>query len=399
MPYFKWYGIDLAGKLCSGVMMTRTEQELSALLHHDDIALLHCKTKKPLPIIQTVSLEMSVTFFRQLSLLLRSGIFLDQALSLVSHQLKKRFFNDIVHDVLTDIRHGVSLSHALSNYPTVFDNVTVQMVQAGQESGKLVEALDQLCTYQETIVQFRKKLYATLLMPAITFIFFIILALIIFVIIVPTFSSMFDSVGQQISTSTAFIIAVSDFIRSWKIFLSFLAIIVGAIGIRYGIRMSKKMQHGTEYCLLALPLIGDVVKNITFVYFFQSLALLTQTGVHLVTALALARDTIGITILKNKISLLCEAIEQGNSLSGALQNHHDLFSEYVVAMLAVGQESGCLPFIFNQVSLVYKEQINRILTIIATLIQPLLMVILGLLITMLICALYVPLFNLSSVIS
>lgn len=396
MPHFKWYGIDLSGKVQSGVMVARSSEEISSFLFNENIALLQCQTKKQIPFFERVPLPLKISFFKQLTLLLGSGIFLDQALQLVLHQIKSRFFKAIVHDIALDIQHGVPLSNALKNYPTIFDNLTIAMVEAGQESGNLVQALNQLCDHQEILLEFKKKIQAVLLMPAITFIFFIIIALIIFIIIVPTFSDMIISSNQPLSKNTEYMILLSDFIRSkWSgIYLSL--VLFFAFVIKYYVLKISRIKSIVHYCVLKLPLIGVVIKNITFAYFFQSLAILTQTGVHLVTALSIAHQSIDNSILKNKLELVRGLIAQGNSLSQSISQQSELFSDHIVALLAVGQESGCLPFIFCQIATVYKEEISRLLTTIATLLQPLLMIILGLLITMLVFALYVPLFNLSS---
>ena len=398
MPHFKWQGINLSGKVCSGTTMARSVEELSSLLFNEDIALLAFQPKKPLPFIQAVSLDLKINFFKQITLLLGSGIFLDQALQLVVHQIKHRFFKSAVCDILMDIHHGVTLSNALKNYPMLFDDLTIQMVETGQESGKLVEALEQLCDHQETVALFRKKLRLVLLMPAITFLFFIIISLIIFIVIVPTFSSMFISSGQPLSKNTEYMIMISDFIRSWWSVVVVVGVMAVGFIVRYYVFTYKPLKRSIEYCLLAMPIVGGLLRNMTFAYFFQSLGILTKAGVHLVTALSIACQSIGNSVLKDKIELLLEDIQQGNSLSQALSQQPDLFSDHIIALLSVGQESGCLPFIFDQIALLYKEQVNRLLTTLATLVQPLLMIILGLLITMLVFALYVPLFNLSAVI-
>jgi type IV pilus assembly protein PilC len=399
MPHFKWCGIDLSGKLHSGMMLARSPEELSSYLFNENIALVRYQLKKPIPFLQRIPLQIKINFFKQLSLLLGSGIFLDQALQLVLHQVKNRFFKAVIEDILIDIQHGVSLSKALKNYPTIFDNVTIAMVEAGQESGTLVHALEQLCDHQEILLDFKKKIKAVLLVPAITFLFFIIIALIIFLVIVPTFGTMFISANQQLSKSTELIIWTSDFIASkWSV-VCLMVILFFTVFIKYYILRITQIKFLTQYCLLATPIIGVVIRNSTFAYFFQSLAILTKTGVHLVTALSIAHQSIGNVILKNKLEQIHTTLAQGNSLSLSVSQQPNLFSEQIVALLAVGQESGCLPFIFYQIASLHKDHVNRLLSTIATLLQPLLMIILGLLITMLVFALYVPLFNLSSVIA
>jgi len=399
MAYMKWKGIDLAGVTRSGVMIVRSTHELTLKLYQQDIALLSSRAKKPLPILHTLPLDQKIDFFKQLALLVSSGIFLDQALLLVMHYTRKKFFKDIIQDILLDIQHGTTLSSALKNYPTIFDALTVQMVETGEESGKLVEALDYLCAHQDMVYQFKKKVQAVLLMPLITFLFFIVIAAIIFIVIVPMLGSMITTSGQNLSTATRSMLMISDFFQSRK---SITIVIVGLSCVIMGgwyIFSWPKVKEFIQHCLVRTPLISGLVYDSSFLYFFQSLALLTKTGVHAVTALSIAHQSIGNKTIQKQIGTMLAMIQEGHTLAHAALQQKALFSEHVLALLTVGQESSCLPFIFGQVAALYKERIDMFLTTMATLVQPLLMIILGLLITALVFAVYVPLFNLSSVIA
>lgn len=341
MPQFRWFGIDLGGRMHSGTMMARSVDELSSVLFNDEIALLKCTLKKPLPFIQSVPLHVKIEFFKQLGLLLSSGIFLDQALYLIVHQIKNRFFKTVVQDILIDIQHGVSLSRALRNYATIFDDVTISMVEAGQESGDLVQALKELCDHQEMFLHFKKKVQSILLMPAITFLFFIGIALIIFTIIVPTFSVMFVSANQPMTRNTEYMILLSDFLRSrWSVIAGL--IIVCAVGvIKYYVLTCASLKKIVQQCLLKTPVIGTLIRTITFAYFFQSLALLTKSGVHLITAFSISYQSIGNIVLKQYIEQIYDALSQGNSLSQSVNQQSHLFSDHIMALISVGQESGC----------------------------------------------------------
>lgn len=399
MAYMRWKGIDLTGMNRSGIMMVRCQQELAMKLFQKDIALLSSSYKKPMPIFHALSLEQKIDFFKQLALLLGSGIFLDQALLLMMHYTKKRFFKVIIQDILLDVQHGARFSMALKNYPTIFDVLTIQMIETGEESGKLVEALGYLCMHQDMVFQFKKKVKTVLLMPLITFLFFIAIASIIFIVIVPTLGSMITTSGQNLSTTTCCMLMISEFLHSRK---SIMALVGGLSGLIVGgcyIFSWPKVKESIQYCLVRTPLLSGLIYDSIFVYFFQSLALLTKTGVHTVTALVIAHQSIGNKTIKNQIGMMLDAVQEGHTLTEAAMQQNTLFSEHVLALLSVGQESSCLPFIFGQIAALYKERIDKFLTTMATLVQPLLMIILGLLITALVFAVYVPLFNLSCVIA
>ena len=398
MPFYKWYGVDLEGNKRRGTMMARSVSELDTVLLQSDIACLKWYATKPFVMSKRVPLSMKVQFFRQLAILLQSGIFLDQALELLLHQINHRAFNAVVQDILLSVQHGSRLSQAVMDHPAFFDLLTMHMVEIGQESGKLSQALEQLCHYQDSILHFKKKVRSSAILPIITLLFFVVIALIIFMVVVPAFATLFLTTGQALPQITHYMIAISTALRSpWLWIGSLMTLATVFIGCFFLERSS--FYNKILYYFYHVPFLGPLASQATCAYFFHSLSLLTQAGVHVITALRVVQETMMSSLMKKLIQSIKDDVEQGIPMCQALQRHSAFFPAPVQALIEVGQESGCLPFMFMQASALYKDTVNRRLTVLTTILQPALMIIIGLMITFLIFAVYMPIFNLSSVIS
>lgn len=400
MPYFKWRGVDLFGTMRSGKMFARSPQDIDNLLLNDRlISLVDVVEAHPWIFLHgNVSTRQKVDFFRQLSLLLNAGILLPEALDIVMHQFEDLSFQEVVHGIASDVQEGNSLSDGLKKYPTVFSNVVVQMAQVSVESGRTAFVLEVLSRYLETMHSFKRKLKSAAFLPFFTFIFFIVVAIVIFTFVVPRFQDVFASMNQELPYITSLVISVSTFVRSPAFF-----ILMGAfLGLMF---LACKLSNGNEIrrildrFMLKVPLVGRLVIDSSWVCFLQSLSMLLSSGMHVVVALRIAQNVVSNSELHERVSQLVTEVEAGNSLSDAMaQDPDQSFGYDIIALVRVGQESGKLASMLEKASLLYQEKVDRLLTIFTTLFQPLLMIIMGMLITLLIFAVYLPVLQLGAVV-
>ena len=287
------------------------------------------------------------------------------------------------------------MSTVLAQFPDVFDLLVVETVRVGERSGCLIESLDNLCAYLEARREFNAKLRSAALTPALTFLFFIAVTLVIFTVVVPRFADVFKSVGQELPAITKAMLAISDFLRSWKVLVALG--LVGGLGfvLRYCVRLPA-VRLATDTVLLKVPLIGQLVKNSSLTYFLRSAAMLVTSGMHVVPALAIAKKSVSNEVLSRQFEEIYHDVQSGYSLSQAMVNREqDFFDAELIALISVGQESGKLGLLLSKAAAVYQEKVNNQLTFIVVMVQPLLMIILGLLITSLIFAVYMPILSLS----
>jgi len=398
VPYFKWLGIDLQGKLRKGMTFARSDEHLDNLLLRRDIALTSSRITRPL-IVLPMSLEAKIRFFERLATLLNAGIHLPQALSILAESFEFPAAQEMILDIESRVKGGQSLHDSLAAYPHLFSPMMIHMVNVGAEAGALPLSLNILAMHLKTKHQFYKKVRSAALLPVLTFLFFISIALVIFIVIMPLFSSMFESIGKEMPTITMWMMRVSNFLSSSKAVFFGLGIAVLAILIYRWIGKERRKTI-VDRMVLKMPGISHLVVMSSSFSFFQSVAILLEGGMQLVPALKIGNETINNHILRAELKPLIRSVASGCSLSQALAAHNGPFSvPDIEAMITVGQESGQLPVVLTRVAHDYKERTERMLSFYSTLFQPLIMILLGLFIALLIVAVYIPILTLSSAIS
>ncbi len=392
MPYFKWKGVNLCGDIQHGVLRARSLLDLDEQLLRKEIGLMRAQLKKPI-FFSRVSLSMQVTFFRQLAILVNAGVYIDRAISLLAKQTTHRVFRELLEDVSADVQHGASLGQSLKS-AQLFDLIVIQMIQAGQDAGKLPQALEMISDYVESKEQFYKKLRSAALIPTITFAAFIIIALFIMVSIVPPLGALFSSSGQELPKLTHFMLQISTLLTSINGF-----VLLAGIGAAFFIfRLLTKRFVMSDRIVLVVPIFGQLMKDSSAAYYLYAAGLLIYGRVNVVQALNVARSSIKNRWLSQQFSVLESMVDRGVALSQSLEEI-GLVGPDVCGMVMVGEQAGNMGFMVMRAADLYKQRINRKLLIISSLVQPILMIVLALLILGLILAVYMPLFNLSSVIT
>lgn len=399
MAYFTWKGIDLAGKIHKGKLFARSAAELDALLLKQEIALLSCATAKNLFLSKrSITQSQKIQFFKQCAQLLDAGVLLPDALTVIYSQTHHSQWHMILAGITNSVHEGSSLSQALEMHTAVFDSVMINMIHVGQESGHLIESLTLLGDYLTTKHEFGKSIRSAAMVPLITLGFFAIIAMAIFVFIIPHFIEMFQSVKQELPAVTRMMIASSDFFRSRYLLLVIACVAISIMVIRYFIK-TKQGAFVWDSFLLRMPCVGFLTMQSSLANFLQAMAMLTGGGMHIVPALCVAKGMIGNKRIKYHIEIIEKEVQAGSSLSQAMVHEPgQIFGAHAIAIINVGQESGRLTVLLNQTARMYQENIKKNIAMLTMLINPLLMIILGLLITFLVFAVYLPVFNLSNVI-
>lgn len=397
MPYYSWSGIDLKGQMHKGRLFARSRQELDAILLKQEIAVLRCKQARSYIVFKAISLADKIEFFRQLGQMLGSGVLMPDALVIIGAQTQHPKFQDIIIAIAHDVMQGSSLSQALAKHSNVFDTVMMHMVAVGQESGKLSLALAMLTSYLQTIHDFNKKVRSALFVPACTFVFFLLVTVLIFTLIIPQFAGIFSSVHQELPTITKQMIRISGMMRSGFAAAALCVAIAIGILLHRWTQISRGKRIWDTF-ILGMPFIGTLIRQRSLAYFLEAVGMLLQGGMQLVPALKIAKETVHNAVLHSHLVMIEKEVEDGSSLSQAMM--HDpgqIFSASTVAVIRVAEESGMLSTLLVRSAQTYQEQVQRTLAFITLMINPLLMIILGLLITMLIFAVYLPIINLSNV--
>lgn len=393
MPLYSWRAITLSGAIQYGHDYAQTYALLDSYLINNHLSLLSALPKKYF----LKKREQWITdFFKDIATLLRAGVYLDKALLIVAQQQKNAYCAAMVKDIHYAVEQGHYFHQAMQYHPDCFSSLMIAMLQAGQQSGQLAQAMLNLVDYIQIRQTFYRKMCTALLVPSITLLIFLIVSLVIFIVIVPAFVTSFEMMSPHMPAITQHIITVSTLINSSK-GMSMVGLGILAIGgISVYIYRCKKYYFNK--ILLSIPLISKMIIATNRLHFLQALGLMLKHHIDIKSALHWSADAVSNSYLKKKFKELESYIDQGHTLDYAMQQTQ-WWSNEIITLVAIGQQSDCLAVVVLQAAQRSNTVIESLLNYCTTLIYPLFMILLGILVTMLIMAVYMPIFNISSFIA
>lgn len=398
MPVFKWTAIDLNSKLFYGIDFAASASELIQVLQRRQLGLMRCKMQRADFYRKRVLILDQLNFFHDLLALINSGMPLPQVLQLLLNQTKNQSLRCIIGYLLYQVQdQGQNLGMALHQFRAVFGSLIVVVLQAGFNVGNLAPALRSVCNYLDHKLQMQRELRRAILMPMFTLLLFLVIATLVFTVIVPQFVTIFNSSEVPLDYSTQIVIAISAFLRSRQALVSLLLVWLAALMFYILVKTSYGQKVWHRF-LLSLPIVGVLIRYQNLFSFLQAAALLIEGGVPVVEAFECANLAISNVILQKQSIAMTKLVEQGTSIVLAMQQAAPkIFTQEVIAVAAVGEESGSLGIVFNRSSEVYQQRFKARLHTLLALLQPILIIGLGLLVALLIFAIYVPIFNMPAI--
>ncbi len=404
MPYYAWRGVDILGEYKKGKMYARSREALDAQLFKREIALISSRPTSWRWRYGRISESLKIEFFKQLATLVDGGVSIPESLLVAAEQLHHPGMQEIIHELADKVESGNALSLALCRYPTMFDPITIQLIKAGEESGALAVALHAIADRLEIREEFARSVRSALILPALTFGFFLLITIFLFTFVVPQFAQLFASMNHELPATTRAMMRISALLTAPN-----LLIIVGLIAIfSYLVHQWSKTKQGKrikDSFVLHVPVINRIIWYRFVAYFLASLALLLERGLQLVPALQVIAQSVDNYIFKSYVLQLAHAVNTGRSLSSALQDlslSSDMgvskFPVELIALVHVGENSGTLDVLLAKAAVRYQSQVTRMLKRLSSFVQPTLMIVLGLLVLLLIFAIYLPIIELSHII-
>lgn len=398
MSVFKWQAIDLNGRVFKGTDFAVSKLELEQILQRRRLGLMRCQTKSDDLYSKKITLLNQLNFFHDLLALLNSGMPLPQVLQLFLNQTKNESLRCLIGYLLYQVQDcGENFGTALSKFKNVFGNLIVVLLQAGFSVGNLSQALENVCLYLDSKLQMQRELRRAILMPTLTLILFIFISTFVLLFIVPQFANVFYNANISLDHSTQLILNLSAFLSS-KQALILASLIWVASWFLYLFTKTYFGKTALHHVLLQLPIIGNLIRYQNLFSFLQSAALLIEGGLPIVDAFTYANLAISNCVLQRKSIAMTKLVEQGTAINLAMQQvATGFFTSEVIAMTAVGEESGTLGPILTRIGLLYQQKFKTRLHMLLALLQPILIVGLGLLVALLIFAIYVPIFNMPAI--
>lgn len=390
MPEYRWKGITIFGDIVYGKHFARSKEKLDAALFRQEIALLNATQIRPWR-TRHIPLHHKVHFFRHLAMLIAAGVRVSDALSIVAASLHSKV-KAMVIDVSHAVKEGFPLSLALSHHEDLIDTNLIPLIVAGEESGHLSAGLERTAFYIESVQLLQTKVKRALIMPLVSFLFFIIMACISVIAIVPRFQDLFASLGKPLLWATSVVFGINDWLRSGN-FIAVIFIALLVITVCWSIRHKQPVRTWYDWILLRVPFLGTLLYNKDSMLFLQTLSVLLEGEVHLAKALPPAIKIITNTVTRRRFEKLEKEIVAGRRLSDMLARVME--SSELCGLIAIGEASGTLVIMVQQAATLYQERLNHQLELLTTAIQPILLISMGLMIALLVMVIYTPLLTLS----
>jgi type IV pilus assembly protein PilC len=393
---FAWEGRDKRGARIKGKSLAPDEQTLRAELRRQGVAASKIRKQRQGRKGGKVNAGDIAVFARQLATMLAAGIPLVQAFEIVGSGNDKPAMQKLILDVKQDVEGGTSLHEALAKHPLYFDDLFVNLVEAGEQAGALESLLDKVATYKEKTEALKKKVKKALFYPAAVLVVAVIVTIVLLIFVIPEFESLYKGFGADLPAFTQFVIHLSRFVQNDGIYL---AIALGALiwTFIYFKKRSRALREVLDRLTLKVPIIGPIMRKAAIARYSRTLSTMFSAGVPLVEALESVAGATGNIVYETGVLKMRDEVSTGQRLQRAMENT-GLFPNMVNQMIAVGEESGSLDEMSAKVATFYEAEVDNAVDAMSSLLEPLIMVVLGVLVGSLVIAMYLPIFKLGSVV-
>jgi type IV pilus assembly protein PilC len=389
MPVFTFSGKDASGQKISGERVAPNKQSLASALRRERITPGAIREKGKEFVMPTfgsgkVGTKDIAIFFRQFSVMIDAGLPLVQCLEILASNQEKT-----LNGVRTTVEGGATLANAMRSFPIVFDDLTTNMIEAGETGGILDIILQRLAVYVEKAVRLRAAVKSALIYPiaVVSMAFLIVGALLKWV--VPIFANLFNGLGVSLPLPTRIVLGLSNFVQGfWWVFFA------GSFGIVIGIKQIKKHRRGRYYfdkMMLHLPVLGQLLRKIAVGRFTRTLGTLITSGVPILEGLSITAKTSGNAVLEEALMKVRKAIEEGRTIIDPLKEC-GVFPNMVTQMIGVGEATGAMDSMLQKIADFYEEEVDAATKDMLAMLEPVIIGLLGVMIGGIVISLYMPLF-------
>jgi type IV pilus assembly protein PilC len=349
-----------------------------------------------LPKRRKISRHEFLVFNQEFATLLKAGMPLVQSIDLLRHQVVNPVFRGVLDDVHEKVRGGTALSDAFAGHGTLFPRVYTASLLAGERSGNLDAILRRYVVYEKVLDTVRRKTISALIYPVILVVLAVVLVGIIVLKVVPAFSDFYAGFNAELPLSTRIILGISQFAQQQFLLLA-AGIAVGSVAFAAWIRQPGQRAQ-FDRALLTIPFVGETVRKFVTAQMARTLGTLLGGGIPLVNSLEVTARSVGNQHMGRELDVVTQNVREGQGLAASLAKRA-VVPEVALKMIEVGESTGALQDMLSSLADFYDEEVETSVSRFVTLIEPMLLVSMGLVIAVLVLALYMPLFQLSSVVN
>jgi type IV pilus assembly protein PilC len=397
---FAYEGLDRKGKKTKGEMPGKNVALVKAQLRKQGINVnkIHKKTTNPLANFSKAKITpMDVAIFtRQLATMMKAGVPLVQSFEIVAEGLDNLSMREVVMGIKNEVEAGNTFAGAIQKYPLYFDPLFCSLVESGEQSGALETMLDRVAQYKEKSELLKQKINKAMKYPISVLVVAVIVTVILLLKVVPVFQDLFSSFGAQLPAFTMMVINMSKWLQNY-----WFIVLVITLGIAGGFTEAKKRSTAFNNMLdrlaLKAPIVGDLVYKSTVARFARTLSTTFSAGVPLVDALFSCAGATGNVVYRDAVLKIRDEVSTGQQLGFAMRQS-GIFPSMALQMVAIGEESGALDAMLDRVATHFENEVDNAVDGLTSMMEPIIMAVLGVLIGGLVIAMYLPIFQLGSVV-
>ncbi|QTS87365.1 type II secretion system F family protein [Ectopseudomonas khazarica] len=396
---FTWEGKNRSGAVVKGEISGQNPAMVKAHLRKQGINPTKVRRKSSLALFgkgKKIKPMDIALFTRQMATMMKAGVPLLQSFDIIAEGFDNPNMRKLVDEVKQEVAAGNSFAASLRKKPEYFDELYCNLVESGEQAGALENLLDRIATYKEKTEALKAKIKKAMNYPIAVIVVAVIVSAILLIKVVPQFQSVFANFGAELPAFTLMVIGISEAMQKWW-FVVLIALFAGAVAFKEAHKRSQKFRDSIDRGILKLPIVGDILYKSAVARFARTLSTTFAAGVPLVDALDSVSGATGNVVFKNATNKIKADVSTGMQLNFSMRTT-DVFPSMAVQMTAIGEESGALDEMLGKVATFYEDEVDNMVDGLTSLMEPIIMSVLGVLVGGLIIAMYLPIFQLGSVV-
>jgi len=402
MPDYSYTALDANGKVVSGNLFAENDIELAHKVSSAGNYLTKCKVVKPqadskvvLPNNAKLSAKELLRFTLQLAILLEAGVSLLESLNELSKSSESLPMQTITVDIKTRIEKGESFKSAVEAYPQTFDSLYINIIGTGEATGKMSKIMYELANLLEWQMNLKAKVKEIATYPIILAVIMTLVISLLVLKVIPTFKPLFEGNNAPLPMPTQIVLGLSDFVqRFWPVILGIM--VLSFVGYKI-YKSTPEGQYNIDKIKLKIPIIGGIYRKIALTRFTSSFAICYQSGINVLSVLDISQGTCGNLCIERAVSKVKGSINMGERLSDAMRATGE-FPPMVLRMMAVGEQSGQIPFTLLKVAKYFDGEVDAAIKRFSALIEPIMIVVMGIVVGGIALAIFLPLFQMADLV-
>jgi len=399
MSTFVWTGKTRQGAVRKGELLGKSKEEILGILRKEQIMVTSVKKKaaeiKIPGFEKKVSDKDIVIFTRQFATMIDAGLPLVQCLEILGSQAENPVLGKALEEIRADVEGGSTYADALKKHPKIFDDLYVNMVSAGETGGILDTILNRLAKHMEKSMKLKKQIKSAMVYPATILGVATIVIIILMVWVIPIFAKMFTDFGGTLPALTQLVIDTSHFIQRNIIYMAIATAAFVFFFKKY--YATPKGNYQVDKIALKLPVIGDVIQKASIAKFTRTLGTLISSGVPILEGLGIVAKTSGNKVVEEAVMRARQSISEGKTIAEPL-GKEKVFPPMVVQMISVGETTGAIDSMLGKIADFYDDEVDSAVATLTSMLEPLMMVFLGITIGTIVIAMYLPIFEMASIV-